>query len=207
MNAKKLFFGLVGILILLALAVGGCVVYGNKFLTTQNEKLTNLKVESSNLELVQTSLSAAKKDIDLYSPIEQIAKTVVPQEKDQARTVREIVKIADESGISIASITFPSSTLGNTVKGSAAPSTSANTAVSATTQTQKVEGLSNVEKLPITVTSETSKPVAYNSFLLFLRKLEQNRRTAQVENINIQPNTANRNYLTFTLVLNVYIKK
>ena len=207
MNAKKLFFGLVGILILLAIAVGGSVVYGNKFLTTQNEKLTSLKVESSNLELVQTSLTAAKKDIELYSPIEQIAKTVVPQEKDQARTVREIVKVADESGISIASVTFPSSSLGNATTPGGATSTSASAAAGSITQTQKVEGLTNVEKLPITVTSESSKPVAYNSFLLFLRKLEQNRRTAQVENINIQPDSNNRNYLTFTLVLNVYIKK
>jgi hypothetical protein len=203
MNAKRLFIGLAVLLGLIAISVGAVVVYGNKFLTKQSEKLTNLKIESSNLELVQSSLSTAKKDIELYSGVEQIAKTVVPQEKDQARTVREIVKLAGESGISIASITFPSSTLGNTAIGQ--PGASA--AVGTVTQTEKVEGLTNVESIPVTVTSDSSRPVTYTSFILFMQKLEQNRRTSQVENINIQPSTDNRNYLSFSLTLNVYIKK
>jgi hypothetical protein len=205
MNTKRLFYGLVLLLALLVVAVAGSVVYGNKFLTKQNEKLTNLKVESSNLELVQGSLTTAKKDIDLYSPIEQIAKTVVPQEKDQARTVREIVKLANESGVAIASVTFASSSLGTSTVGQTGTSTSS--ASGATTQTQKVEGLTNVEKLPITITSDSAKPVTYRSFIQFMEKLEQNRRTSQVENINIQPSTDNRNFLTFSLTLNVYIKK
>jgi hypothetical protein len=204
MNAKRLFYGLAALLCLFAVAVGAMVVYGNKFLTKQNEKLTSLKIESSNLELVQNSLSTAKKDIELYSPIEKIAKTVVPQEKDQARTVREIVKLANESGISIASITFPSSTLGNSATGAAgAAAASAGTI----TQTEKVEGLTNVQSIPVTVTSDAARPVTYRSFILFMEKLEQNRRTSQVENINIQPSTDNRNYLSFSLTLNVYIKK
>lgn len=205
MNTKRLFYGLAALLCILAVAVAGSVVYGNKFLVKQNEKLTTLKIESSNLELVQSSLTAAKKDIEQYSVIEQIAKTVVPQEKDQARTVREIVKLAGESGISIASITFPSSNLGSNVGGQAGAS--ANSTAGAITQTQKVEGLTNVEKLPITVTADSTKPVTYRSFILFLEKLEQNRRTSQVENINIQPSAENRNFLTFSLTLNVYIKK
>jgi hypothetical protein len=205
MNTKRLFYGLSVLLALLVVAVGGSVVYGNKFLTKQNEKLTNLKVESSNLELVQGSLTTAKKDIDLYSPIEQIAKTVVPQEKDQARTVREIVKLANESGVAIASVTFASSSLGTSTVGQTGASTG--TAPGATTQTQKVEGLTNVEKLPITITSDSTKPVTYRSFIQFMEKLEQNRRTSQVENVNIQPSTDNRNFLTFSLTLNVYIKK
>lgn len=205
MNTKRLFYGLAALLGLLAIATGGIVVYGNKFLTTQNEKLTSLKIESSNLELVQNSLRTAKKDIELYSEVEKIAKTIVPQEKDQARTVREIVKIGDESGVAIASITFPSSTLGNSTTGQTG--STANAAAGTITQTQKVPGLTNVEKLPITITSDASKPVSYRSFILFMEKLEQNRRTSQVENINIQPSSENRNFLTFSLTLNVYIKK
>lgn len=203
MTTKRLFYGLTALLALLAVVVVSSVVYGNKFLTKQNEKLTALKIESNNLERVQASLSAAKKDIQEYSAIEQIAKTVVPQEKDQARTVREIIKLADESGVSISSVTFANSTLGN----SPAAKPSGGPAAGTITQTQKVEGLTNVEKLPITITSDTTRPASYRSFLLFMEKLEQNRRTSQVENINIQPNPTNRNFLTFNLTLNVYIKK
>lgn len=202
MNARKLFYILLGALVLLTIGAGASTYYGNQFLVKQNEKLTALKVESSNLDLVQTSLIGAKKDIELYSPIELIAKTIVPQEKDQATTIREIVQIAAQSNVGISSITFPTSTLGNSTKGTAKPS---NTAVD--TQSQKVEGLTSVEVLPITITSDTNKPVTYRTFLKFLENLEQNRRTAQVDSITIQPDTDDRNIITFNLILNVYIKK
>lgn len=204
MNSKKMFFILCGLL----LAVNGsgvaAFVYGNKMLTRENEKLTKVKVEANSLEEVQRSLVNAKKDIQTYSDVEKIAKTVVPQEKDQARTVREIVKLAADSGISISSVSFPSSSLGN--KTTAAPGAAATTPTT-NTQTQKVDGISNVERLEVTVSSDTSKPVIFTSFVSFLNRLEQNRRTAQVTNINIQPLSDNRNFLTFTLTLNVYIKK
>lgn len=203
MTAKKLYYGLLGSLVLIAIAVIATVFYGNQMLGSQNKKLAETKVQLANLDSVQSSLVTAKRDIEQYSVIEQIAKTVVPQEKDQAKTVREIVKIADESGISIASISFASSTLGNTGKAKA-PAASTGTS---TTQTEKVEGLTGVEKLPITVTSDSGKPVSYRNFLQFLERLEQNRRTSQVADVNIQPSADNRNFLNFSLKLNVYIKK
>lgn len=204
MNSKKLFYVLIAVLILVNGAGLAALVYGSKMLDQQNAKLTDLKIESSALEDTQRSLITAKKDIEKYSDIEQISKTVVPQEKDQARTVREIVKLAEESGISIASISFPTSSLGSKP---ASGSTGTTTQPTGTTQTQKVDGISNVERLEVTVNSDTSKPVLYSNFLLFLEKLEQNRRTSQVSNINIQPVADNRNQLTFSLILNVYIKK
>lgn len=202
MNSHKLFFGLLASLLILAVGGAGILVQGQKVLTNQNDRLTALKVESTNLEHVQKSLVEAKKDVAEYSPIELISKTVVPQEKDQAKTVREIIKLASDLNISIASVTFPSSNLGTK------PAAGATQApVTAVTQTQKVEGINNVERLEITVTSETSKSITYNTLLQFLAKLEQNRRTSQVSSVNIQPLASDRNRVTFTLVLNVYIKK
>lgn len=204
MNSKKLFFILCALLLVINGAGAAALVYGNKMLVKQNDKLTQLKVEASSLEDVQQSLVNAKKDIQTYADVETIAKTVVPQEKDQARTVREIVKLAADSGISISSVSFPSSSLGN--KATTAPGAAAS-GPSANTQTQKVDGINNVERLEVTVSSDSSRPVLFTSFVSFLERLEQNRRTAQVTNINIQPVSDNRNFLTFTLTLNVYIKK
>lgn len=203
MTAKRLFYGLLGGVGLIILAVALTVFYGNQMLVKQNKRLADTKLQLANLDSVQSSLVTAKRDIEQYSVIEQIAKTVVPQEKDQARTVREIVKIADESGISISGISFASSSLG-TVGKAKTPAAAAGTT---TTQTEKVEGLTGVEKLPITITSDSDKPVSYKNFLLFLEKLEQNRRTSQVADVNIQPNSDNRNFLNFSLKINVYIKK
>lgn len=209
MNSKKLFYLLCVVILLINVGGVAALVYGNKLLVKQNSKLTDLKIEASSLEEVQRSLVNAKKDIQSYSEIESVAKTVVPQEKDQARTVREIVKLASESKINISSISFPSSSLGNKAGTAPATGTAAAPAASTSTntQTQKVDGISNVERLEVTVSSDTSKPVLFTNFVGFLAKIEQNRRTSQITNINIQPVSDNRNFLTFTLTLNVYIKK
>jgi hypothetical protein len=148
MTAKRLFYGLLGGVALIIIAVALTVFYGNQMLVKQNKRLAETKLQLANLDSVQSSLVTAKRDIEQYSVIEQIAKTVVPQEKDQARTVREIVKIADESGISISGISFASSSLG-TVGKAKTPAAATGTT---TTQTEKVEGLTGVEKLPITIT-------------------------------------------------------
>ncbi len=206
MNSKRLYYILIALIVLINGSGIAAVYFGNKILAKQTTKLTDLKVEANTLEDVQRSLTKAKKDILAYSDIEKVVKTVIPQEKDQARTVREIVKIADESNIKLASISFPSSTLGNKATAGATGAPAA-TSTSGNTQTQKVDGISNVERLEITIASDTTKPVLYTDFISFLAKLEQNRRTSQVGNINIIPDSSKRNYLTFTMTLNVYIKK
>lgn len=204
MNSKRLFYGLVGVLLVVVALFGGSVYLGWKHLDKQTSKLSDLKVEASVLQDTQRSLAKAKKDIVTYADIEQVTKTVIPQEKDQARTVREIVKIANDNNIAIASIGFPASTLGSKPATGAGPSTAT---PGVNTQTQKVEGINNVEKLEIIVMSESAKPALYTDFIAFLSDLEKNRRTAQVTNISIQPVSDNRNRLSFSLNLNVYIKK
>lgn len=206
MNSKRLFYGLVGVLLIVAALFAGSVYLGWKHLDKQTSKLSDLKVEASVLQDTQRSLAKAKKDIVTYSDIEQVTKTVIPQEKDQARTVREIVKIAADNNIAIASIGFPASTLG-TKPAAGAGGAAAATAPGVTTQTQKVDGISNVERLEMIVTSESARPALYTDFISFLSDLEKNRRTAQVSNINIQPVADNRNRLSFSITLNVYIKK
>jgi hypothetical protein len=202
MNSRKLFFVLLALIILINAGGVALLVFGNKMLDKQNTKLTELKVESNTLDVVQQSLVKAKKDVEKYKDLAQVVETVVPQEKDQVRTIREIVQIAQESGVPVDSINFPSSTLGNTNK-TGSPAAAASS--TANTQTQKVDGLSNVERLEITIAS--TREVAYENFILFLQKLEQNRRTAQVSSITITPSGVDKTSVSYSLVLNVYIKK
>lgn len=200
MNSKRLYMLLVALLVITIVGSLGVVYAGKDYLTAKSDKLNKLKAESAAIDSVQRSLINAKRDIEKYSEIESITGQVVPREKDQARTVREIVKIAADSNISLSSVSFPTSNLGG-ADGKKATTQTGNT------QTQKVEGLNNVERLEITVQSESSKPVRYSDFIDFLRNLELNRRTSQVGNVNIQPDDSNPNFLTFSLVLNVYIQK
>lgn len=210
MTSKRLYFLLIAVLTLLSLAVVASVYYGNSLLKDRAAKLTSLKVESKTLEEQQTSLVQAKKDVQKYSELESIAKTVVPQEKDQARTVREIIALANASGIQIANIAFPSSSLGEKKKaapatGDTGATTQTPTQTTSQSQVEAVKGIAGLYQMDINVQG-SGKAVSYESFLRFLERLEQNRRTAQVINLSVQPSSTNRNQVTFSLILRVYIK-
>ncbi len=215
MNSKKIYFGMLGLIGLLFVGSIGAVVVGNSMLQKKSTELVSLKLENRVLDEQQVALLKANKDIDKYADLEKVAKSIVPQDKDQAKSVREIVKIAQDSGVSIASLSFPSSNLGT-----ATPKPAATTNSTGSTETQKastpvappvsqvkaVEGIQGVYQLEITLQSDSSNPISYASLINFLSKLEQNRRTAQVSQINIQPKANDIRSLTFTLVINVFIK-
>lgn len=215
MNSKRLYYVLIGVIVLMALGmlVGA---YGvNSLLTSRSQKLTGLKAKSLALQQEQLSLAAAQKNVKDYSSLEKIAESVVPQDKNQAETVRQIVNIAAANGISLSAINFPASSLGNNVASSVAGAAGAHPAAAPSgnssstgnlSQLLPVKNIPGVYVLQITVQSDSNKPVAYSSFINFLNALEHNRRTALISGITLQPSAGNPNLLTFTLTLNEYIK-
>jgi hypothetical protein len=214
MTSKRYFYIMLAVLVLLLGLIIGATIGGNVLLKKQSEKLISLKSENLSVEQQQTALIQAKKDVERYSEIEKITRSVVPQDKDQAKTVREIVKIAGENRIPIKSISFETSTLGDAkpvtptpapAVGSeggtpAAPATPKQPAVS---QVKPVEGIPGVYSLEIQVAS--AGEVSYQNFLKFLESLEKNRRTAHVSSISIEPSDDGRT-LEFNLTLNAYVK-
>lgn len=195
MKAKQLYFLLVAVLCLLGIGLFGLAYGTNKMLSSQATKLSKLRADSDVLDTLQTTLARNKKDIVKYSDLNKIAETVVPQDKDQAEAVREIVNLAAQSGIrKLSSITFPTSTLG----AASGPRTNPNL-----TQLTPVAGMPGVYLLQITITQDSTNKVPYNDFITFLQKLEQNRRTAQVSTITVTPD---KGQVGFTLVINEYIK-
>lgn len=210
MNSKQLYYGLVAAMVLLAGLGGAGIYFGDQMLQKKTAQLTSLKIDTVALEDQQRSLLQAKKDVKTYSELRDIAKTIVPQEKDQARTIREIIKIADETGIKIGNISFPSSSLGEAAPKKAAPTDpgekTATTVKIPGTQIKPVDGIAGLYQLEIGIQSENPTTVSYTQFLAFLRKLEQNRRTAQVTNLSVQPSTKDRNQVTFSLNVIVYVK-
>lgn len=167
-------------------------------LKKSSDELVAVKLENRVLDEQQSFLVKAKKDIETYKELNGIAQSVVPQDKDQARTVRDITSIASSLGIKLSSVSFPASTLGQSSKISGAKT--------AVTQVTPVAGIPKLYEMQITVQQDTGAPISYEKFLDFLSKLEKNRRTAQVTSVTIQPTTSNRNNLTFNLVLSTYIK-
>lgn len=210
MTSKKIYYfmlAVVGVLFITAVAI---FILGNSSLKQSSKKLIDLKLQNKLLEEQQTALIRAKKDIAQYADLEKVAKTVVPQDKDQARAVREIISIAQQSNIGISGISFPSSSLGSkTASGGSASSTSS-AAKSPLSQAKPVDGIPGIYSLEMTITPDTTNgpPISYYQFLGFLRRLENNRRTAQVSQIKIDPlSTDRRNpYISFVLTINIFVK-
>lgn len=200
---------MLGVVIMSALLSIGSVFVGSAMLNKKSNELTELKLQDRLIDEQQVALVQANKDIEKYHELETIAKSIVPQDKDQAIIVREIIKLADESKIKISSIVFPTSTLGQKAP-TPAPGTSKETdapkvQTPSISQVKAVDGIQGLYQLEVTIqVSEVA--TTYDQLISFLNKLEQNRRTAQVTTISINPSANNRNLVEFNLTMNVFVK-
>ena len=200
MTSKHLYFGMIGIIVLL---IAGLIfgAYGaDQLLQSQSKQLVNNRLQTSVLAQEQTELIQAKQDVKKYQNLATVTQNIVPQDKDQAETVLQIVNLANKNGVALASITFPSSSLGLQTGQSASNSTIN------LSQLTPVQGIPGVYDLQLVVQSDTTNPVPYSNFISFLSALENNRRTALISAVSIQPNAQDRNTLTFSLTLDEYVK-
>lgn len=214
MNSKRLHLILLAVigLLLVGLVAGAYEV--NSMVSSESNKLSALKAKDKALAQQQTGLKVAKKGLAEYAELEQISHSIVPEDKNQAETVRQLSNIATNNGIKLASITFPASTLGaNTPAAGVSSGTTASTptptvpaANTKTSQLTAVPTIPGVYQLPITVTSDPQHTSSYARLISFLSDLENNRRTAQVTNISIQPDPAAPGNVSFIITLNEYIK-
>lgn len=198
MNSKRLYSILVGALALCGILVLTSVYLANAVLSGKSAELVRLKAAKEATAKQKVQLVKAKKDIQTYGELNAIAKAVVPQDKDQAKTVSEIVNLANQSGIPrLSSVAFPPSSLGGTTKIKTP---------NGLTQVNPVKSMPGVYNLQITITQSNTEPIPYSSFITFLSKLERNRRTAQVSSINVQPDANKPDMVSFTLVIDEFIK-
>ncbi|MBL8121266.1 hypothetical protein JNM87_00765 [Candidatus Saccharibacteria bacterium] len=197
MKIRHINYALIAITVLSASCLLASGFVANQLLSHKSSELSQLKAQSQVVSDLQATLKKNRSDLIKYKELNEIAKAVVPQDKNQAQTVGEIVKIAEESGISqLSSITFPASTLGGVGASSSG----------GLTQVTPVKGINGVFLLPITITQDSAHAIKYSQFITFLSKLENNRRTAQVSSISIQPDSKNPSLISFNLTVNEYIK-
>lgn len=200
MNSKKLYRILIGALLIIGLGLLASAYEANLMLSDKSAELVTLKATKEAKQQQEKQLVKAKEDIKTYGELNEIAKSVVPQDKDQAKTVSEIVNLASQSGIpNLSSIAFPPSTLGGA-------GTKKVKTPQGLTQVTPVKGTPGVYNLQITITQSTKDAVPYGNFIAFLSKLESNRRTAQVSSINVQPDPERPDRVSFTLVIDEFIK-
>ncbi len=206
---KQFFYIMTGVFSLSIIGGGAMLYTANGVLEKRSSNVVALKLESAEVEAQQSAYQAAKKDVEKYAYLNEIINSALPQDKDQARTVREIFLLAKQSGITIKSVQFPSSTLG-AVTSAAGASASATTKSSAVTQAKAVDGLKGVYSIETIVTpfaDEKQYKVTYSQLIDFLSKIESNRRAMQVASIQLTPLGQNASdSISFTLTLNIFIK-
>lgn len=213
MNPKRFFFIMVGIFSLSIVGGGAMLYFANTLLQKRSSSVVNLKLESSEVDAQLTAYQAAKKDVEKYSYLNDIITSALPQDKDQARTVREIFLLAQQAGISIKSVQFPTSTLGAVIAPVAGATPAAPTTapkVSPITQAKPVTGLNGVYSVETVVTpfaDEKNNKVTYAQLISFLQKIESNRRAMQVASIQLNPlGQGTSDSISFTLTLNIFIR-
>lgn len=181
---------------LLVAAAFGLTYGANKLFARQGQTLEDAKINYEVAQNREDALQRAEANIAKYEQLNIIAQGVLPQEKDQALTVREIVAIARQNGVSLGSVTFPDSKLGVPTKSK----TNANTE----SQLTPVKGISGLYVMEIKVAS--SGVTRYDNFLRFINALQSNRRTANITSISATPSEVNRNFVSFNLSINAYIR-
>lgn len=210
MNSKRMFYVMAAVTSLVAILVIGSLVLGSKLLGKQSDKLVALKLENRVLDEQDQAIVQANKDIEKYKDLLAVSKAIVPQDKDQAKTIREIVIIAQANGVNLQSFTFNTSSLGQIVPkavvtpGSEGTTTPVAPTVSVPSQAEPVLGLAGVYSVPIIM--ESGQRCSYSQLISFLAQLEQKRRTAQVTEITLKPDPNNPNFLDFSLKLNIFVK-
>ncbi|HEX5448394.1 MAG TPA: hypothetical protein VFW90_04345 [Candidatus Saccharimonadales bacterium] len=208
LDSRTLRMALIGGILALGLAFFIIAFAGISALGNKSRQMVDLKVKNQTLENQLANLVQSKRQVEKYSYFKQVADSVIPNDKNQADAVVQIFNMANQSGIDIQSISFPSSSLGSSGTTSAA-SASAKSAIS---QAKSVPGFSGLYSLELTITPSSgkdvpaSKQVTFDKMISFLKKVEGNRRTAQITQVSIQPNSGDAGF-SFTLVINIFLRK
>lgn len=221
MNSQKFRLVLLGVFGACVIAFLALCVLGLSALGNESKKVVDLKLKNQTADSQLTNLAVSKQEVEKYSYFKTVASTVIPNDKNQAEAVLEIFQLADQSGINIQSITFPTSSLGLKTGAPVAPSTtspsSSSPIVPSTqkiiSQSTPVTGIPGLYSVQLTITPEsgsqlsTERQVTYPKMLDFLSRIENNRRTAQITQVNIQPlGGSGGSQINFSLIVNIFIK-
>ncbi len=214
MTSKRLRLALLGLIGVCGVLFVLVFINGLSKLSSKSDHLVDLKLQSKTADAQLASLAQAKKQVEKYSYFKDIAQTIVPTDKDQAQAVLDILQIASISGVTIQDITFPTSSLGAKTSESAL-SQSSSTTKTVVSQAKPVTGIPGLYSIELTVTHNVnvdappSQEVTYPELQLFLIRMERDRRTAQITNVNIEPLLKDNKptpYINFTLTTNIFMK-
>lgn len=193
MTPKKVYYLLISLLVIVVLGIIGAAYFSNTFLKRSSNALVEAKLELYKIDETESTYRKNKLLLEQNQDIATILSSIVPSEKDQARAVREISRIASEKGLSVRSIRFPSSDL---VAKNTKTTTNANgttpspTAGPTVSQAKPVNGLTGVLGMNVELEIANANPanaISTDQMLGFLEEIENNRRNIRVTSVSYGP--------------------
>lgn len=229
MTAKKLYRYLLLAFFAGLILSGMTVKYASSWLAESSTELNTLRSETLTLEQKRSDLESAQLTLKKDAATIEILDDVVPDDKDQARIISVLYKIAEEAGITIESVGFPASTLGSeTPKPAAAATTQANDSTSTSTsqtttapstsspisQATPVKDIPGLQSIDLTLGTINSRSlpagsgVKYDELVTFLKLIERNKRAIQIKSLGIGRDSVVDGIETFSLdiALTIYIR-
>lgn len=219
MTPKRIYYLLLGVLVLLIIGVGASLYFTNQLMQNKASELRQADLDNQVADKKLKLLQNAKKELTDNANIQKAIDEALPKTKNQADVVAQLYSMAADSNIKISSITFPASTLGEK---KAAPSSStdskpdtstnnspssATTGTSGATQTKPVSGITGVSSVDVALTfaPTSGESISYSDMLKFLSLVEQNRRTMLINTLQISPDVKNGG-VNFSINLKLFVK-
>ncbi len=196
MTAKTVNRLLLIVLILVIVLTGGVLFVSNYLMRNSANKLVQAKLDNIGFDNAEQSYLQARQYLEEYAELNEVMQKVLPKSKDQAQAVSELYKIGDETGIKIASVQFPSSSLGQ-------KSTNSSTV----TQAKAVDGMPGVLGIDVSLSLEPASglSISYDNMISFLQKVELNRRNMQIKQITVNADIVNGG-VTFSAIITIFVK-
>ena len=213
MNAKRTYYLLIGLTVVILMATVGVLYLASSLLSKNSQKLVEYKAENAGIEQSKKIYNKAAIDLKKYQPLKAAVDEALPKEKDQAKAVKEIYQIASETGIQIEEIKFTDSTLGQKAKPTTTTPTDNSSASTAPkestpatpsiTQAKPIKNISGVLGIEMTLKikpNTTGGTIDYNRFINFIDQLSLNRRSVQITNVTIAPKLKSAELTTLIFV-------
>ncbi len=185
LTPKTSFFGLLGALALVSIAVIFTLYWSKSQLDNRSQTIDEKRTQVQELDTKTEAAIQLREELEENAELVQVTEDILPDSKSQENIVGELIDLAAGRGLQLATISFAGA------QSSSDPETS---------QTEKVDGLPGVFSLRLSTAIETD----YENVLQFLEDLENNKRQFEIQSLSISPNDGDQ--FSVSLAIVTYIK-
>jgi Tfp pilus assembly protein PilO len=186
-DAKKVFFGLVALNILLIGATLAVFATASSAAGKKSQKISQLKAEQQSNDQLIGYYKVLQNTLKSNQDLESIIQKVLPADKDQSLALADIDNLSKKDKVAIQQINFNP----GTSKGAG----------------QTLTSPSGIKGVSVISVSLNCAGVPYTNLLTFLKDIENTQRRMQINSLNISPNTTNPSLLDHVdLIVDIYLK-